>query len=735
MFNKIRKIYRFLNSDNDDSQASMLQGTKGEKIALQSVSVEGQLDGLLLGTTIRQNYHNNTGKNLEIVYTFPVAFDTTLLGMSVVIGDKRLQGVVIEKKQAEKEYEKALEEGDTPIMVQESSPGLYTANLGNIKAKENVSIEIQCSQLLRFEQGQIRVKIPTTIAPRYGDSYKEGGLSRHETAAVDLSASYPLTVRLNVHGESAKANISCPSHTVIIWHEEDSVSVLLESGAMLDRDFILLLQNLSGHSFALASPDGEQHAMLASFCPKLPVKADPVLLKILVDCSGSMAVNSIFQAKKALKAIVQELKPNDYVSYSRFGSGVEHQNKRMQACSLEVLRQLVNRVAATEADMGGTEMESALASTFRDVAVPDGNHNRPCVLFITDDLVWNNKGILRTCLDSGHRIFAIGVGSAPAESLLREITGKTGGACEFVSPNEDISAAIIRMFHRMRLARTNSLKIDWGTEPVWQSPLPLAVFDDETVHLFATFAEAPVVPPKLSWEVDGKTEYAMPESISAGENQDVVRLTANRRMETSDRKKALDIALKYQLVSDQTSLFLVYLRENEDKVTELPEVHQVPQMMAFGSHGYGSTSTKQRLLSCQPECPDSIASTRISTQSCSLIQAYQKLLESFDSAALDNQSFSDFVKSTFPQTEHHETGVLVERLSKQEGISVEDVWAVLLDWLMDQLVDVFTPTRQARRLLKAQIRHIDRKRVVVLRKALAVELPSPGLSGEAAVHW
>ncbi len=42
------------------------------------------------------------------------------------------------------------------------------------------------------------------------------------------------------------------------------------------------------------------------------------------------------------------------------------------------------------------------------------------------------------------------------------------------------------------------------------------------------------------------------------------------------------------MVSKQTSLFLVYLREDKEKMTELPTVQQVPQMMAAGSHGYGS---------------------------------------------------------------------------------------------------------------------------------------------------
>ena len=47
--------------------------------------------------------------------------------------------------------------------------------------------------------------------------------------------------------------------------------------------------------------------VLASFCPHLPAKeAGGMAVKILVDCSGSMAGDSIAAAKRALQAIVQQ---------------------------------------------------------------------------------------------------------------------------------------------------------------------------------------------------------------------------------------------------------------------------------------------------------------------------------------------------------------------------------------------------------------------------------------------
>ena len=72
-----------------------LMDNDGNQVALKGVHVEGQLEGLLLTMKLRQQYRNDTGRNLETVYTFPLAFGATLLGLNVEIGGRRLHGTVI----------------------------------------------------------------------------------------------------------------------------------------------------------------------------------------------------------------------------------------------------------------------------------------------------------------------------------------------------------------------------------------------------------------------------------------------------------------------------------------------------------------------------------------------------------------------------------------------------------------------------------------------------------------
>ena len=583
-----------------------LTSTNGAPIALKSVHLEGRLDGILAAVTITQHYRNESRKNLEIVYTFPLAWGATLLGMDVTLGGRRLQAVVAARPKAEEHYEKALADGDTPVMVEESSPGLYTANLGNIARGEEVVVAIRYAQLPRIEQGRCRLTVPCVVAPRYGDPYREGGLAPHESADADIMAEYPLTCAFTLSGAAAKAKASCPSHAFAVRETENGLLLTVNSGALLDRDVVLLLEDMEERSDALLAPDADNYMMLARFCPALPPRSRPLCMKILADCSGSMAGDSIRQAQAGLQRIIHELGRKDCISFSRFGQKVVHEFDAMVSCSDAARERLSLAVDRLAADMGSTEMERALESVCTDISTEDEPSPSACVLLITDGEIWNVQKVVQAARNSRHHVFAVGVGSAPAESLLREMAEQTGGACELVSPREDIGAAIARQLRRMRGVRAQECRVDWGTRPEWQSTPPRQIHDGDTVYAFASFAEAPARPPVLCWAVDGREERhpaqsihrTGPETTGHTDLNTVARLGGARRMaEAATREEARELALRYQLVTKDTSLFLVHVREGEmsARLPELhpelpPELHQVPQMMAAGHGGFGSVT-------------------------------------------------------------------------------------------------------------------------------------------------
>ncbi|MGB5230704.1 MAG: VIT domain-containing protein [Desulfoprunum sp.] len=158
----------------EDQSRTGLHTIDGQNIALQSVNVEVAFSNLFCDTIMTQAYRNLENTPIEAVYTFPLTSRAVLLGMDVMIGDRKLQGVVVERSSAEEQYEEAIINGDAAIMLEQIQPGLYTMNVGNIGAGEEVRVQIRYAELYAWQGNSLRFHLPTTIAPRYGHPEKTG---------------------------------------------------------------------------------------------------------------------------------------------------------------------------------------------------------------------------------------------------------------------------------------------------------------------------------------------------------------------------------------------------------------------------------------------------------------------------------------------------------------------------------------------------------------------------------
>jgi Ca-activated chloride channel family protein len=743
-----------------------LTNEDGEQMALQSVSAKGTVNGLLLEMIIRQQYKNTTRKTLETVYTFPMGWGATFMDLSVEMGGERLSGVVTEKKEAEDRYEQAINEGDAPIMLEKNSDGLYTVNIGNLKPNEEAVIEYSYSQLLRFEEGNVRITLPTTVAPRYGDS-TEGGIKEHQGVETDFLVEYPFTLSLLLSGGIENATIECPSHQVQVAKKDTVVEVGLVRSGFLDRDFILNLSKLENQSYFIVTPDKQMGpegcTVLASFCP--PVLANQLEenadIKILVDCSGSMEGDSIESAKRALHHVLSQLRENDRFSYSLFGSRVKHTFSILKPVNQFNIGAASVLVSNTEANMGGTEIEEALISTFK----LKGAEKKADVLLITDGEVWDTANIIEAAKKSSHRIFAIGVGTSPAETLLRELAESTGGACELVSPNEDIESAIVRMFNRIHLPKANDIEINWGTNenPEWVVGTNVAIFSGYTHHVFAGFKNPPKKPAYLSYQAgqnSGRIGVGA-NAIRFAPGSNLARLGAAERMETLSEKNQLALALQYQLVTDETNFILVNIRTDVEKATDMPELQKIAQMQAAGWGGAGtvmyedmlcsgsmqdsvqfsrkfdsldvagdsydqfdipkvfrSGSINQPTASLSAKIPNNLgdeyyeipAFLRGQTQSVESLFAVERWPTPEDIATLANsqlhriEQFSEFVLKVEAASLSEELKAVLDTL--QNSMNREQAWTIVMSWILFKLSDEITwaqTTREAIELLANQL--------------------------------
>jgi Ca-activated chloride channel family protein len=343
--------------------------------------------------------------------------------------------------------------------------------------------------------------------------------------------------------------------------------------------------------------DGDGFVALLSWKPTVPHSATPTAraVKIVVDCSGSMNGDSITQARIALRGILQKLRANDFFDIVRFGSRPQVLFGRLEPASGACLQRALTLAASLDADLGGTEIGDALSAAFA-IATP-GDAPPADILLITDGEVHATDPVITGARRSGHRVFTIGVGSTVAEAFVRQLAEQTGGACELVTPNEEMPARIVRHFQRIFLPRITELRIAWPRTPLRQPPVESrGIFEGDTVHAFAWLpgpATGQVgVEAKLE---DGRTirdavqliSPPTPATHADAPGHPLARLAAAAWVGAFPEDTEA-MALRYQLLTDRTDFLITHVRAENAKATQLPALRTVPQMLAAGWGGAGS---------------------------------------------------------------------------------------------------------------------------------------------------
>lgn len=570
----------------------------GTQLHFLGAHAKGSIKGFLLEMQLEQKFRNPSNRNVEVTYTCPLPWGTVLLGVDVVLNGHSLQGKVVEKSKARETYEDALQEGNSSILVGCNPDGSVSMELGNMLAKEECSITLRYAQVLQVHQGSIRCMLPTTIAPRYGDAVQEGGFDLHTAPMHIALVEYPFTVELEIEGELAQAEISCPSHSVNMRLKSGKMLISLGEKAWLDRDFIVLLQDLPSSSQATWSSDvleSSKSVAVVNLCALQDKHQQELFVRgvraqILIDCSGSMHGSSMASAQNAVRSIIDMLDERDEFTVSRFGSHVEHCHSRLVTALTSQKQQAQEWAVRLQADMGGTEMEAAIRSTLDIADVKSSD-----LLLVTDGEIYGIDSLLRSVRHHAHRIFVVGIGSSLAEAHLRRLANVTGGACEFVAPGEAVEPAILRMFRRLRSPTVTKLRLQLPKclEQQYPENLPTTCFVADQITTYIRFDGA--WPEGQSIELLGCVDGSPQETLLAqchpvqinDHHNTAARLHAHAvcaRLKDSEQPRLLQerqaLAVQYQIITDETHFVLLHERIEQDKPEEMPILLRTPNMLS-----------------------------------------------------------------------------------------------------------------------------------------------------------
>jgi len=585
---------------NSDAPAG-LRALDGTVLPLTKVVAEGRLRNGLFEMSVEQHYRNAGRTNLETVYTFPLMPDAVLLGLELQMGERRLSGKALPVATARQDYEEALEDGNSAALLEKATDGLYTVSVGNLLAGETASIRYHYAQPICAKKGLLRITIPTTVAPRYGNP--SNTLQPHQVPESDVVAEYPFTLTVQIDAEtSSKTNsetnreaITSPTHAIALSTSGDNTRVSFPR-ASLDRDVVLLIQQAASPCIYIAKTDAGciAYAPIVATLPGLSEQLSPMSLRMVIDCSGSMAGESIKSARRGAMRVLEALSDADEVSITRFGTTFEHFDQRLTKAVAPAKRDALNYLQGTDATLGGTEMAAALAA----VSELAGAAIRSDVLLVTDGEIWAIDDLVALARRSEMRYFIVGVGFSPSHDNLLRLAQSTGGAYMAVTPGEDIEQAMEALLARIQQPRISDTRLRWPLACSWQTGLPLTLFRHEAVAVFAGLSAMPeddsvsVLQYNVGGSGDGQRQHKIDESLEikpwAGDPQLLLRVAVAmriRELESSEATRSLlsvaeatRLAVEHNLVSRYTNYLVVLERDDAEKPADLPDVVAIKQM-------------------------------------------------------------------------------------------------------------------------------------------------------------
>lgn len=274
-------------------------------------------------------------------------------------------------------------------------------------------------------------------------------------------------------------------------------------------------------------------------------------------------------------------------------------------------------------DLGGTDINGALEQALK---LKGGQAMD--ILLLTDGQDWEVGESVAKAKTEEVRIFTMGIGSAVAEEAVQMMADETGGACELVTPTEDMSERIYRHFNRMRQPQMSKLEITWPGAPLWECRPSRACFAGDAYTVFSA------LPNDIAQEASVRFEFAAqgPQSLTVPLrtedtcSESIVRLGARQRLANMDEAQRQSWAVAYQLITKETDYLITVERSADEKATDLPALQTQPQMLPAGWGGTSSvqatvkvasarrhTSRSNRMMFSIPAPPDLDRSGQIPT--------------------------------------------------------------------------------------------------------------------------
>ena len=481
----------------------LMRRTTGEPWAeapTLATEVSFRVAGVVARASVRQRFRNATDGWVEGVYVFPLPETAAVDHLLMRAGERTIEGQIREREQAKAEYQRAREDGRRTSLVEQERPNIFTTSVANLGPGEEIVVEIEFQQALAFDEGEVRLRFPLVVGPRYvpGQEIVEGiqglGWSPNTNAVPDASRvtppvlppgeapRNPVAIEVDLDAGFPVQSLRSRYHAVVTEEKgEGRYRVRLRDELVpADRDFELAWTARPGTmprgALFREERGGATYALVTLFPPagdSAEAARLPREVVFVIDTSGSMQGFSIQQARAALVLAIERLRPADRFNVIQFNNVTEALWEGVRPATAENRRAARGWVERLHAD-GGTEMASALEAAL--VGSDDPSLVRQ-VVFLTDGSVGNEDqvfGIIRERLGDS-RLFTVGIGSAPNGHFMTRAAEFGHGTFTYVGDVREVEEKMGRLFAILESPVLTGIEVAWpagAAVEAWPARVP-----------------------------------------------------------------------------------------------------------------------------------------------------------------------------------------------------------------------------------------------------------------------
>ncbi len=409
-------------------------------------------------TTIDQVFVNESNRELEATYLFPLPPNSIVRDFAVEADGEKMSTELLEAEKAQDTYEEIMRRRKDPALFQYAGNNTYRCRIYPIPADGERRIVITYSELLGQDAGVVEYMYPMST-------------EQFSTEPVGETV-----VNCSITSRDPIASVYCPSHDVSVSREgqRDANVSYEENNTRPDRDLRLcytISQDAVGtHLLTFKEREDNGFFMLLA-APSVDVQADAVPKNVVfvLDRSGSMSGDKIQQARDALTFCVNQLNDEDTFEIVTFSDNIRSFGDELQGADSDTIRNARSFIKKMEA-AGSTDIDSAM-----ELAMERRRQDRPnYVVMLTDGLPTAGVTDLGKILenvednreemdDASTRVFVFGVGYDVDTHFLDKMSVNNGGVATYVRPEESIEAKVASFYGKISRPMLTDISVDFGS--------------------------------------------------------------------------------------------------------------------------------------------------------------------------------------------------------------------------------------------------------------------------------